>query len=116
MAAVNNPWQLIGLQAVFGLFAGGIIPAANALIASHTEESKRGVVFGLMNTAGSLGGFAGPLAGAALAAAFGIQATFVLTGFVLIVMAAVLWENNRRRPMETPPEDVPPAQAATDSA
>lgn len=115
MAAAQNPWQLIGLQAIFGLFAGGIIPAANALIASHTEDSKRGVVFGLMNTAGSLGGFAGPLAGAALAAAFSIRATFVLTGSVLVIMAAVLWENNRRHPMEVPPGELPPEKAAADS-
>jgi DHA1 family multidrug resistance protein-like MFS transporter len=101
MAAAQQPWHLIVLQAIFGLFAGGLIPAANALIASHTDDSRRGVVFGFMNTAGSVGGFAGPLAGAALANVFGIRATFVLTGAVLLVMAASLWLSNKRRPMES---------------
>ncbi len=104
MAAAQQPWHLILLQAIFGLFAGGLIPAANALIASHTDDSRRGVVFGFMNTAGSVGGFAGPLAGAALANVFGIRATFVLTGAVLLVMAASLWWSNKRRPMEASPE------------
>lgn len=100
MAMAQHPWHLIVLQAIFGLFAGGLIPAANALIARVTDDSKRGVVFGLMNTAGSIGGFAGPLMGAGLAGIFGIRATFVLTGFVLLLMAANLWWANKRRPME----------------
>lgn len=102
MAAVKHPWQLILLQAIFGLFAGGLIPAANALISRLTDESQRGVVFGLMNTAGSVGGFAGPLVGAGLAGVFGIRATFVLTGIVLLIMAVNLWWTNMRRPMESP--------------
>jgi DHA1 family multidrug resistance protein-like MFS transporter len=104
MAAAQHPWHLIVLQAIFGLFAGGLIPAANALIAHHTDDARRGVVFGFMNTAGSVGGFAGPLAGAALATSFGIRATFVLTGVVLLLMALALWINNRRRPMEASPD------------
>lgn len=101
MAASQHPWHLIVLQAVFGLFAGGLIPAANALIARVTPDSQRGVVFGLMNTAGSIGGFAGPLVGAGLAGIFGIQATFVLTGLVLLLLAVNLWWANKRRPMES---------------
>lgn len=106
MSLAQSPWQLIVLQGIFGLFAGGLIPAANALVARVTPESQRGVVFGLMNTAGSVGGFAGPLMGAGMAGLFGIRATFLLTGVVLLLMAANLWWTNRRRPMETPREDV----------
>lgn len=101
MAMANHPWHLIVLQAIFGLFAGGLIPAANALIAQVTDESKRGVVFGLMNTAGSVGGFAGPLVGAGLAGTVGIRPTFVLTGLVLLIMAVNLWWANKKRPMES---------------
>lgn len=104
MALAQHPWHLIVLQAIFGFFAGGLIPAANALIARVTDDSKRGVVFGLMNTAGSIGGFAGPLMGAGLAGIFGIRATFVLTGLVLLLMALNLWISNKRHPMESVPE------------
>lgn len=100
MAAAQSTWQLIGLQAIFGVFAGGMIPAANALVARVTEPSRRGVIFGLMNTAGSLGGFIGPLTGAAVAAAFGIRFTFLMTGvLLLILMSSLVWAN-ARRPME----------------
>lgn len=102
MAAAQVPWHLIGLQAVFGIFAGGMIPAANALIANITDESRRGVVFGLMNTFASVGGFLGPLAGAGLAASFGIRATFIVTGIVLLLMVVTLFVANRRHPMDRP--------------
>lgn len=103
MSLAQEPWHLILLQAIFGLFAGGLIPAANALVARVTPDSQRGVIFGLMNTAGSVGGFAGPLMGAGMAGLFGIRATFLLTGVVLLLMALNLWWANRRQPMESSP-------------
>jgi DHA1 family multidrug resistance protein-like MFS transporter len=110
MSAAQNPWQLIVLQAIFGVFAGGMIPAANALIASVTDPGRRGTVFGLMNTAASLGGFLGPLAGAGLAASIGFRATFLATGFVLLAMVAMLYVTGKKHPME-PAQDA--AQAHT---
>lgn len=100
MALAQVPWHLIALQAIFGVFAGGMIPSANALIANITDESRRGMVFGMMNTFASVGGFLGPLAGAGLAASLGLRATFVTTGMVLLAMVAVLIIANRRHPME----------------
>lgn len=101
MALVQHPWQLIVLQALFGVFAGGMIPAANALIASVTDPGRRGTVFGLMNTAGSMGGFLGPLAGAGLAATVGFRATFIVTGFVLLVMVSMLYITGKKRAGES---------------
>jgi DHA1 family multidrug resistance protein-like MFS transporter len=100
MALTQHPWQLILLQAIFGIFAGGMIPAANALVANVTDPSRRGVVYGLMAAAASLGGFLGPLAGAGLAAGVGFRATFVATGFVLILTTAVLWASGKRFAVE----------------
>lgn len=107
MALSQHPWQLIVLQAIFGIFAGGMMPSANALIANISDERFRGTVFGLTNTFASVGGFLGPLAGSTLAAAFGLRATFVATGVVLVIMAAGLWLANQRTPME--PETAEPA-------
>lgn len=100
MALSQHPWHLIVLQAIFGVFAGGMMPAANALIASITHESLRGTVFGMMNTFASVGGFLGPLAGSALAASLGLRATFVVTGVVLLLMVVGLWLANQKNPME----------------
>jgi MFS family permease len=73
-----------------------MIPAANALIANVTDPERRGVVYGLMAAASSLGGFLGPLAGAGLAAGIGFRATFIATGLVLIVTVGVLWATGKR--------------------
>ncbi len=97
MALTQHPWELIALQAIFGIFAGGMIPAANAMIANVTAPERRGVVYGLMATASSIGGFIGPLAGSGLAAGIGFRATFVATGVVLLLTAAVLLLTERRR-------------------
>ncbi|MDP9357319.1 MAG: MFS transporter, partial [Chloroflexota bacterium] len=76
------------LQALFGVTAGGIIPSANALVADVTRPEQRGVVYGLMAGAASLGGFFGPLIGSGLAATLGFSATFLATGGILLLLAA----------------------------
>lgn len=106
MALAQHPWQLIALQAAFGVFAGGTIPAANALIANNTPPERRGMIFGLMASAASIGGFAGPLAGAGLAANFGFQATFVFCGVVMIGAVFVLLWTERRGIKDTSTETV----------
>jgi DHA1 family multidrug resistance protein-like MFS transporter len=96
MAASQHPWQLIALQALFGIFAGGTIPAANALIANRTDPERRGAIYGVVAAASSVGGFLGPLLGAGVAAAFGFRATFLLTGLVLLAVTAVVVNTARR--------------------
>ncbi|MEA2582572.1 MAG: transporter, family, multidrug resistance protein [Thermomicrobiales bacterium] len=71
MALVRAPWQLVVLQGLFGVAAGGLIPAANAIVANATPGERRGFIYGITAGASSLGGFFGPLAGAAIAYAFG---------------------------------------------
>ncbi len=96
MGLTQHPWQMIALQAMFGLFAGGMIPSANALVAKGTAPERRGVVYGMMATATSIGGFIGPLAGSGLAAGFGFRATFVLTGCLLMAVVVTLVVTGRR--------------------
>ncbi len=111
MALANHPWQLIALQAAFGVFAGGTIPAANALLANNTPPERRGMIFGLMASATSIGGFAGPLVGAGLAASFGFQLAFVFCGAVMLLAVLVLlWTERRgvKDPLTEPVETVLP--------
>lgn len=96
MAASQHPWQLIVLEAIFGVFAGGTIPAANALIATRTAPERRGAIYGVVAAASSIGGFLGPLMGAGVAAAFGFRFTFVLTGLVLLAVAGFVISTARR--------------------
>ncbi len=90
MALIVAPWQMVVLQALFGIGAGGLIPAANAIIANRTPAEKRGSIFGVTASVGSLGSFLGPLVGAGLAAYIGFPATYVFTGSVLLALAAFL--------------------------
>jgi DHA1 family multidrug resistance protein-like MFS transporter len=89
MALVQAPWQLIVLQGCFGVAAGGLIPSANAIAANATPPERRGVLYGVLAAAASIGGFIGPLSGAALATAFGFRITFAVTGMLLLGLAVV---------------------------
>lgn len=96
MAAAQAWWHMFILQAIFGVFAGGMIPSANALVAKGTPPDRRGVVYGMMATATSIGGVVGPLAGSVLAAGFGARMTFIFTGFMLLSLVVILAVTQRR--------------------
>jgi DHA1 family multidrug resistance protein-like MFS transporter len=100
MAFVRDPWQLALLQALMGVAAGGLIPSANALIAHLTPVARRGAIFGLSAAISAVGGFIGPLAGAFLATGLGFRATFIVSGSLLLAVAAmVIWSaESARRP------------------
>jgi MFS family permease len=56
----------------------------------ETAPERRGVIYGLMAAAQSVGGFIGPLAGAGFAAWVGFRFTFAATGIVLLFLFAWL--------------------------
>lgn len=99
MAAVTGVWQLILLQGLFGVAAGGLIPAANALVAQWTPRERRGVSFGITAAASSIGGTVGPLAGSATAATLGFRAAFLGTGICFLAAALAVAYVFRRHPV-----------------
>lgn len=107
MAAVTGAWQLIVLQAMFGIAAGGLIPSANAIVAEWTPRERRGVSYGITAAAGSVGGTFGPLAGSAMAASVGFRATFLGTGLILLAVAgSVAYAFARPSPRESPHQEL----------
>jgi DHA1 family multidrug resistance protein-like MFS transporter len=86
---VTSGWQLLVMQAMVGVCMGGLIPAISALLARYTQEGEEGAVYGLDHSITSAARAVAPLAGAAVAAWFGLRATFVATG-LLYLMAAVV--------------------------
>jgi DHA1 family multidrug resistance protein-like MFS transporter len=98
MALATDVWQLVVLQALFGLFAGGLIPSTNALVSRATSPAHRGAIFGLMTGAGGLGSLVGPLAAAGVATSAGYGAAFVMVALALLVTAAALVVAFRRVP------------------
>jgi len=108
MAAVTGAWQFILLQGLFGIAAGGLIPAANAIVAEWTPRERRGVSFGITAAAGAVGGTIGPLVGSATAASLGFRATFLGTGiFLLGVGGAVAYLFSRPQTAPAPSESPP---------
>ncbi|RKP51493.1 MFS transporter [Cohnella endophytica] len=86
-AFVSNPWQLMGLRFVLGLFAAGLTPSVNVMIKKITPASITGRVFGFAMSAGYLGVFGGSLLGGQVAAWFGVRYVFLITGALLLANA-----------------------------
>lgn len=82
-AFATAPWHLLVLRGALGIFQGGLIPTAMAIIGLTTPSENRGVVFGLTATAHSLGNAFGPIIGAAFVGIFGLRAAFVVTAVLL---------------------------------
>jgi MFS transporter, DHA1 family, multidrug resistance protein len=68
-----------------GLFVGGILPTANALIGRLTSVSSRGFVFGMVSSANFMGNTLGPLTGGIVAATIGIRFVFAVTAALLLI-------------------------------
>ena len=72
-----------------GLFVGGVLPAANALVGRMANPAQRGLVFGMTSSAYFLGNTLGPLMGGSVAALFGIHWVFAVTAVLLA--ANLVW-------------------------
>jgi MFS transporter, DHA1 family, multidrug resistance protein len=90
---VTQAWQLLLLQTLSGVAAGGVVPAISALLARYSKAGAEGAVYGLDNSVGSAARAIAPLVGATVAYWFGLRATFAATGVLLLFMAitAVIW-------------------------
>lgn len=98
-ALVGNVWQLLILRGLMGLFFGGIIPSANALISQQIPEGRKGAAYGLVSSVSSLGFASGPVTGAIIAALLSTRAVFLVTGFILLAAAFYI-----RRVLATSPK------------
>jgi DHA1 family multidrug resistance protein-like MFS transporter len=90
-ALVKNIWEFVALRFGVGVFLGGILPSANAIIGRIATPETRGQVYGFTATAQFLGRFVGPLLGSAIAAAFGIPATFAVIGCLMVANLVWVW-------------------------
>ena len=79
-ALVRQVWQLLLLRMLLGVFLGGLMPTANALLAGLVTRQRRGAAFGLTATANALANATGPLTGAAITTQWGIREVFLATG------------------------------------
>lgn len=85
----DNYWLFTAERFAVGLFIGGLLPTANALVGRLVARSDRGAVYGMTSSAMFLGNSLGPLLGGAVAASIGLSWVFVMTGAVLA--ANLVW-------------------------
>jgi DHA1 family multidrug resistance protein-like MFS transporter len=88
---VNNYWAFLAERFAVGLFIGGILPTANALIGRSVSRENRGTVYGLTASATFMGNSLGPLTGGGIAAGFGIRWVFVVTTILLAANLVWVW-------------------------
>ncbi len=88
---VGSYWAFLAERFAVGLFIGGILPTANALIGRSVSRETRGTIYGMTASATFLGNSLGPLTGGAIAASLGIRWVFVVTTLLLAVTLVWVW-------------------------
>jgi DHA1 family multidrug resistance protein-like MFS transporter len=88
-AFTESYWLFTAQRFGVGLFIGGILPTANALVGRLVPRAERGTVYGITASAMFLGNSLGPLSGGAVAAVFGLRWVFLVTAAVLL--ANLIW-------------------------
>jgi MFS transporter, DHA1 family, multidrug resistance protein len=82
-AFAGNYYVFTAERFAVGLFIGGLLPVANAMVARMVDRSERGAVFGMTASAMFLGNSLGPLIGGGIAAGFGLHWVFLMTALVM---------------------------------
>ena len=95
-AFVSAPWQFVTLRFLMGVALAGLMPAITALIRRSAPDAAIGRILGFSQSAQYFGQIAGPFAGAAVAARFGMRAVFFATALAMLA-AALVNEAMRRR-------------------
>ena len=88
---VTSYWAFVAARFGLGLFVGGILPTANALVGRLAPAADRGAVYGATASAMFLGGSLGPLSGGAIAAVAGVRWVFLITATLLTVNLIWVW-------------------------
>lgn len=94
-ALAPNIWVFVASRFGLGMFIGGILPTANALIGRLAPSDKRGQIYGFTSSATFLGSFAGPLLGGVGSAFLGIRFMLGLAGALYI--CNMLWVRTKVR-------------------
>lgn len=90
------------MQFGVGLFAAGVQPSLNAVIAQHTPAQLKGSVFGMLFAAQQVGGFTGPLLGGVIATYLGMHFLFPTAGAILLTLAAFIYGRYIRKKVTAP--------------
>ena len=88
-AFTDNYWLFTAERFGVGLFIGGLLPTANALVGRLVSRAERGAVYGMTSSAMFMGNSLGPLLGGGVAAWLGLSWVFLMTAAVMA--ANLIW-------------------------
>jgi DHA1 family multidrug resistance protein-like MFS transporter len=90
-AFVHTYWVFVAERFALGMFIGGILPTANALVGRLVARADRGTVFGMTASATFLGNSLGPLVGGGVAASVGLRWVFLVPAALLLANLVWVW-------------------------
>jgi len=90
-ALVADVWQLLFLQAIAGIAAGGLVAAPSALLSRYAGTERAGAVYGIENSVMAGSRAAAPLFGATVALLLGMRGTFLASALVFALIAITAW-------------------------
>jgi DHA1 family multidrug resistance protein-like MFS transporter len=111
-ALVADIWQLLILQALAGIAAGGLVAAPSALLSRYAGTERAGAVYGIENSVMSGSRAAAPLFGATVALLLGMRGTFLATALVFALIALTAWCFLPQDRVEPARKDSPRAKTA----
>jgi ACS family hexuronate transporter-like MFS transporter len=107
---------LLAARALMGIAEGGVMPIAQAIIASEVRPEHRGLAMGVTQNFGSnlLGSFVAPLALTAFATSFGgWRHAFFIAGIPGLIAAVVMWRYLKEPRIEAPAAPTAPQEKMT---
>ena len=90
-AFVGDVWQLLILQGLAGVAAGGLVAAPSALLSRYTDKETAGTVYGIDNSVVAGSKAVAPIFGASVAVLLGMRGTFMAAAFVFALIALAAW-------------------------
>ena len=89
---VTAPWQLILLQGLTGLAAGGLLSPMAALMNLWTPPGTQGATYALDNSVVAAGRSIAPMIAAGVAVWWGVRGVFGVTALVYaVILGLVIW-------------------------
>jgi len=110
IAFARNPTDVVLLRLLQGVLAG-TVAATTTLVATGTPRERVGWAMGIMSSAVALGGAVGPVVGSIAASSFGLRATFVAGGSLLLLAVIPVILAVREVPLSRVPGKREPALA-----
>ncbi len=71
-------WSFSAVLVIAAFLIGGVEPTLQSFLSEHTDPDRRGFVFGVLTTVGSLGWFFAPLVGSSVSIRFGLRYIFLV--------------------------------------